>query len=162
MKKLNICLILLTALLTCSLVGCCLPSSDMPFNGEVDFHELHITIPESYIRDSTQSHKDLWTFEQNGYDKVIILSRQDLSGDANTLLDGYVEVMLERQATSQRTTFCHQDAVHSTYTKDDVYCQEMLFVYNGSIYAIALRGGTEEDFFDILSSASLAELPAEM
>ena len=47
------------------------------------------------------------------------------------------------------------DAVHSTYTREEQFCQEMLFVYNGSIYALALRGGTEEEFDAFLKSVNL-------
>ena len=134
----------------------------MPFNGDVTFHDLKITIPTSYIRDSTQSDQDLWIFEQDGYEQVILLSRVDQQGDADQLLDEYVTLMQERQASAQRTTFLDQGAVHSTYTQDGTYCQEMLFLYNGSCYAIALRGGTENDFSELLNSAGLVQPSAQM
>lgn len=156
-------LFLITLLFTCCFVGCCFPnSSSMPFNGDVTFHELQLTIPTAYIRDSTQSNEDFWVFEQGGYDQLILLSRRELSSDPDTILDTYVGSMQEIGATAQKTTFLNQDAVHSTYTQEGVFCQEMLFIYNGSTYAIALRGGTEEGFSALLDSVNLTEMSAEM
>lgn len=127
----------------------------MPFNGDIEFHDLSLTIPASFIRDSTQSNDDLWLFEKGFYDQLIILSRQDLKGDADATLDDYAAYLTQEGVSAERTTFLQNDAVHSNYTKDDQFCQEILFVYNDSIYALALRGGTVEEFSDFLKTVSL-------
>ena len=104
------------------------------------FYNIH------FIRDSAQSNEDLWIFEKNRYKEMIILHRTDLPADADAEPDRYVQSMLDRGAESSRGEFLLTDAVKSTYMPDDVYCQEILFVYGDSFYAFALRGGTEEDF----------------
>ena len=133
---------------------------DMPFNGPVTFHELALTIPEKFIRDSTQSTQDAWIFEQGFYRRMIILTRSDQVGDADEALDRYADSMSEVGAASERTTFLELPAVHSAYTKDNTYCQEILFIYNGSCYAIALRGGDEAEFRDLLATISIVDTAA--
>lgn len=65
--------------------------SDMPFNGDIVFHEIALSIPESFIRDSTQSSEDVWIFEKGFYSKYIILSRSDYSGSEHAALDRYAQ-----------------------------------------------------------------------
>lgn len=142
-------LIMISSLVSCG------SHSDMPYNGIISFHEITATIPESFIRDSTQSGEDVWFFERGFYKEYIILSRKDIVGDTSASLGSYVDYMKEQGVYSERTTFLQMDAVLSTYTLDDKFCQEMLFVYNGSFYAIALRGGTEEDFQSLLNTIGI-------
>ena len=125
----------------CLLSGC--GYSDMPFNGDITFHSITLTIDEQYIRDSTESSEDLWVFEKGFYKKYIILSRKNADEDIETALSEYVDYMTEQGVNSKLTTFNELGAVLSTYTKDGKYCQEMLFVYRDSFYAVALRGGDE-------------------
>ena len=152
MKKLITLFLALSILFTLS--GCGF-MSDMPFNGDIEFHDLSLTIPESFIRDSTQSDDDLWLFEKGFYDQLIILSRQDLDGEEAVTLEDYAAYLTEQGVDVNKTTFLQHDAVHSTYTREDQFCQEMLFVHNGSIYALALRGGTVEEFDAFLKTVSL-------
>ena len=79
------------------------------------------------------------------------MQRTDVKADADIELDNYVQVMLERGADSSRGEFLLTDAVLSIYYLDDVFCQEILFVYNNSFYAFALRGGTEAEFQELLN-----------
>lgn len=153
-----LCVLLLILAMICSLVGC-RPPSDMPYNGDITFHKLTMTIPSTFIRDSTQSSNDVWLFEKGYYDQLIILSRKDITGETDASLDGYVEYMSEQGAKSERTTFLEYSAVLSEYTKDDQFCQEMLFAYNGSFYAIALRGGTQQEFQTLLNTVSIMIAP---
>lgn len=135
--------------------GCGLISGvRMPFNGDITFHDITATVPESFIRDSTQSNNDMWIFESGNYSEYIIISRTDITKDTDTALNDYVDYMIEQGAESQRGTFLYTDAVLSTYTKDGKYCQEILFAYNGSFYAVALRGGTEEEFQSLLDTVN--------
>ena len=76
MKKYLCAGLVLTVLMLCS--GC-FRTYNMPFNGEIVFHDFSLTIPEDYIRDSTQSNDDLWSFEKGWYKKVIIIKRSDVS-----------------------------------------------------------------------------------
>ena len=156
----NLLVLFLLAVMTFCFVGCRsffdLPQDGgMPFNGPITFHELALTIPKNFIRDSTQSTQDAWLFEKGFYSRMIILTRNDQSGDVEAGLDSYRERMKEIGAASERTTFLELPAVHSTYTKDGTYCQEILFIYHGSYYAIALRGGDEAEFQDLLATVSI-------
>lgn len=148
MKKLCVLFAFVLLLLT----GC---NSSMPFNGETAFHSITLTVPDDFIRDSTQSTEDFWVFECDNYSKCILLSRSDASGDARQICEDYVELMQERGTDSQIITFLNNDAVHSTYYQDDLFCQEIVFVYDNSSYAVALRGGTEEEFIKIMGTIAL-------
>ena len=148
--------VLILAALLLLLCGCG-RRAQMPFNGQVMFHEITATIPEDYIRDSTQSSDDLWVFEHGGYSKMILLSRKDAAGDVDAALDDYVEYLQSQGADAERGQFLNADAVHSTYTRDGKYCQEIMFVYQGSFYAVALRGGTEEEFQSLLDEVNTPE-----
>lgn len=39
----------------------------MPFNADIQFHDIALTVPERFIRDSSQSKEDLWVFEHDNY-----------------------------------------------------------------------------------------------
>ena len=150
--------ICLTFLLTLSLllgISGCAGISDMPYNGDIQFHGITMTIPSRFVRDSTQSSVNLWIFEHGTYSEYVILSRSDLKGEVSATLESYVEFMKEQDANSEITTFLSNDAVLSRYSKDGEYCQEILFPLDGSLYAIALRGGSEEGFQEIMNSIQI-------
>ena len=144
------------ALLITGLFGCG-AFTNMPFNGPIRFHALSATVPEKFIRDSTRSSADLWVFEDGNYDECILFSHKPLGEDGDTSLDSYVDYMKEQGAASAITTFLEMDAVLSTYTKEGFFCQEILFAYDGAFYAVALRGGMEDEFSALLDTVSLAE-----
>lgn len=135
----------------------CVNESEMPFNGQIEFHSIALTVPEKFIRDSTQSTEDFWVFENGIYSELILISRKDIAGDASALLDDYVESMKKVDADSKRITFLDGDAVLSAYYLEDVYCQEILFPYNNSFYAVALRGGDETAFKELTYTIKLIE-----
>ncbi|MBR5472798.1 MAG: hypothetical protein IKU82_02280 [Clostridia bacterium] len=152
MKKLiNIFLVLILAISLCS-------CSQMPFNGTIEFHDISLTIPERFIRDSTQSNDDLWIFEHSNYSEYVIISRKDVTGEVQSSFEDYVEYMHENGAESEIVTFLNDSAVLSTYYLEDVFCQEILFEYNNSFYAVALRGGTQSGFKEITDTINLIEL----
>ncbi len=151
MKRLIATLLITALLLSC--VGC-FSGTNMPFNGDISFHDMTMTIPADFIRDSTQSDDNLWVFEKGRYTQMIILKRNDLTAEENDTLQGYADYMQEVGATTATVDFNGQKAVYTTYTKEEVFCQELLFVYSNSSYAIALRGGSEADFDSLLSSVA--------
>lgn len=149
-KVLSILIIILLSIYVLS--GCIfIPRNKMPFNGNIQFHDIKAVIPDDFIRDSTQSNEDMWIFEKGSYRKYIIIQRSDIKTDVDTDLDDYVQLMLERGADSSRGKFLNVEAVLTTYYLDDLYCQEILFVYNDMYYAFTLRGGTEEEFQSLLN-----------
>lgn len=148
MKK-GVLAMLLVALLLIFLGAC----SKMPFNGDMEFHSISLTVPERFIRDSIQSKEDFWIFEHGNYAEVVLLSRKDASAaDAQSALSDYVESMKQIGAKSEIHPFLSGEAVFSAYEKDGVFCQEVLFLYDHSYYAIALRGGTESGFQEIVNT----------
>ena len=134
--------------------------SDMPFNGEIAFHKISLTIPDSYIRDSTQSTADFWVFEKGFYSRYIMLSRNDLQGDADEALDRYAESLHAEGVDAQRTRFLQAEAVYSESVQADTAWREMFFVHDGSLYAVAMRGGTADEMQALLDTVALhAEIP---
>lgn len=131
--------------------------SKMPFNGEIDFNEISLTIPERFIRDSTQSNDDFWVFEHDNYSEYILISRKDITGDVQASLEAYADYMKENGAESEIISFLDTDAVFSTYYKDDMYCQELLFPCNNSFYSVALRGGNESGFEEITATITFTQ-----
>lgn len=135
--------------------------SKMPFNGDIEFHSISLTVPERFIRDSTQSTDDLWVFEHNNYSEYILISRKDITGDVSSSLTDYVEYMKENGAESTTTPFLDGEAVVSTYYLDDVFCQEILWPYDNSFYAVALRGGNESGFKEITNTINSIDINSE-
>ena len=135
----------------------CSNVSKMPFNGDIEFHSIALTVPKRFIRDSTQSTDDLWFFEHNNYSEYILISRKDIADDVSASLESYIEYMNEVGADSEKVSFLNNDAVVSAYYIDDVFCQEILFPYDNSFYSIALRGGTENGFNEIYDTVKLLE-----
>ena len=136
--------------------------SQMPFNGDIVFCDISLTIPERFIRDSIQSNNDLWVFEYDNYSEYIIISRKDVTGETQSALTDYLEYMKENGAESEIVSFLNDNAVLSTYYKDDKFCQEILFSYKNSFYAVALRGGSQNGFNEITDTISLIEIAADM
>ena len=153
MKKLVCLFLVLTFVVTLS--AC----SQMPFNGDIEFHDISLTVPERFIRDSTQSNDDLWVFEHGNYSEYIIISRKDVTGDIQSQLIDYAEYMKETGAESE---ILDNNSVLSTYHKDDVLCQEILFAHSDSFYAVALRGGTQDSFEEITDTISLNEISSDL
>lgn len=159
MKKLFVAILCIALLLTCA--GCVFSTPDMPFNGDITFHEITMTIPTRFIRDSTQSTDALWIFEQGNYSEYIILSCKAANGDTEEALPSYVEYMEGNGANSQIISFRGNDAVISVYNMDGVFCQEIFFIHQDAYYAIALRGGTEEGFAELTDTIQLTETEAQ-
>lgn len=154
MKKKILVVILLILSLSFS-AGC--GRIQMPFNGDITFHKISLTVPERFIRDSTQSTEDVWVFEHNNYSEYILISRKDIDGDASAWLNAHVRYMEGNGANSEIVSFLNGDAVVSTYYLDDVFCQEVVFPYDNSFYAVALRGGTENGFREITATIKLMQ-----
>lgn len=159
MKKFLAVILCTALLLVCT--GCTFSTSDMPFNGDLIFHDISLTIPTRFIRDSTQSTDALWIFERGNYSEYIILSCKAANGDTAEALPGYVEYMKENGANSRIITFMDNDAVISKYDMEGMFCQELLFIKNDSYYAVALRGGAQEGFTELTDSIQLIEVESE-
>ena len=136
-------------------LGSCANRSDMPLGGTITFHGVRIDLPDGYIRDSTQSTEDFWLYEKGFFRQYVMLMRKPLSGSAEATLDSYSAYLLSQGASSERTTFLGCEAVRSFRQEESGLWQEVLIAYEGATIAIALRGGTEADFAQILDGVSL-------
>lgn len=148
--------LLLVVLLAVSLLSSC-HFSKMPFNGDITFHDISLTVDKKFIRDSTQSTSDLWIFEHGNYRESIIISRKDAGEDVMASLNDYAEYLNEQGIQAQLSIFLDNPAVLSGGTKDGQYCQEVLFAYNQSFYAIALRGGDSAEFAALIHTVTVKE-----
>jgi len=147
----GLCLVLIAVL-----AGCFQNKSDMPFNGQVTFHSLQLTIPEEYIRDSTQSTDEAWLFEQGWYKKTIVLLCRQIQEEPESYLTAYATGMESLGIQADSVTFLGMQAVKCSATKEDgVFWQEVSFVYNGAFYAVAMNGGTQAEFQALLDTAAL-------
>ena len=133
---------------------------DMPLGGAVEFHDIAVTLPDGYVRDSTESTGDLWIFETGFYRKYVMLVRKDLTGDAAALMNSYAAYLTEQGALSVKTIFNGHEALRSSMNQGGVLWQEVYFAHGDSTYAIALRGGSEADFEAIINTVRLLE-PAD-
>lgn len=152
MKKILSVILLVSMLLTLS--GC-LGMSRMPFNGDITFHDITLTIPDKYIRDTTKSDKDTWVYEYDSYAEYILIMRKDFSGDEAATLEQYAAYMTENDAESEIVAFLDGNAVHTSYTKNNQFCQEMLFIHGDSVYAVTLRGCPKVIFENVINSVAL-------
>lgn len=134
---------------------------NMPFNGAIAFHKISLTIPSGYIRDSTQSTEDFWIFEKGFYSRYIMLSRKDLQGDADEALDAYAEYLKEQGVNTQRETFCQLEALRSESLQGDSW-REILFAHDGSLYAVAIRGGTGEEMQALIDTIAIHDVTPEI
>jgi len=138
-----------------SLIGCS-NSVDMPFNGDIAFHEISLTVPERFIRDSTQSSTDRWIFEYHSYTECIILVKNQITEtDIPAYLESY-RLAMAQHGTSELIFFHGETAVQSSYDKNGEFCQEIFFTCGNSSYAVALRGGTEASFRELVSTIQFA------
>lgn len=150
-----VCLLCVTLLTVTLLSGCNTNTDTMPFNGNMTFHSISLHIDDRFIRDSTQSTEDAWIFERGNYKEYVILSKKVTDDDPADYLPYYAEYMESVGVETEIAEFLGSDAVFSSYTKDGVYCQEVFFYHDGAYYAIALRGGTEEGFAELIGTVSL-------
>lgn len=144
-------LIVLCALQPCALAAV----KDMPFNGDVCFHDICVSIPDAYIRDSTQSTADFYLFERGWFSSVIMLSREDAPDDPEGWIEGYRVYLQSQGASSEWTEFQGMRALESQQLRGGVLWQEMYFACEGSLYAVAVNGGSEAEFAALLDTVRM-------
>lgn len=143
-------------LLALLLSGC--SGTKMPFNGEVNFHGMQITIPDSFIRDSTQSTDNQWVFEHGGYQQYIVLMFHEEAAD----LEQYRDSMLANGCDSAIEEGCDGAVVSSWTEADGNFRQEKLLLRGGHTYVVMLHNGDEAAFKTLTLSIGMpAEEPHE-
>jgi len=132
----------------------CGTGSRMPFNGKVEFHGIEITIPDSYVRDSTQSNDDMWVFEQGNYSKYIIMSCKTAE-DGSDHIVSYSSFIVNMGGTVEYVEFMGHNGMCAVYEKDNETCYETLFVIDDEVYSIALRGGDEVEYMELMDTVKI-------
>ena len=126
-------------------------NENMPYNGDIVFHDIKVYIPQSFIRDSTKSSDEAWVFEKGFYKEFIIIKRDAVSEDASAELDSYAEYLAEQGITAERIAFQGREAVMS----ESAQSYELIFEYNSYFYAISLRGGSKDDFNTLVNTVGI-------
>ena len=142
------------------------PGAEMPFNGDVTFHDMHVTIPKSFIRDSTQSSEDVWVFERRNYTDYIMLFRGALEMQGGlTTPENYCEIMQAGGAESEVTDFQGLPCVYTvSIANNGMYATEAVVFVNDTTYALTMCTKNEADMeeyetiyaslsFDVISGA---------
>ena len=156
MKIKRILCCLLCLVLFAALAGCFKNEGSMPFNGDITFHQIQMTIPSEFIRVSTQSNDDVWLFEQGWYKKTIVVMRRQVQEDPAAFVNAYAEGLQNQGIQSEVTTFSQMPAVMSSATRENgVFWQELSFILDGAFYAVALNGGTETEFQALVDTISI-------
>ncbi|MBR1770973.1 MAG: DUF2905 domain-containing protein [Lachnospiraceae bacterium] len=132
----------------------------MPFNGDVTFHDFSVYVPEKYVRDSTQSNDALWVYEYQNYTSYILLHKSE-TADPNADLAAYADYITERGGSAAWGERRGVDVLDVAYTQDNKACRETVFVLNGSLYSVALRGGTEDEFTALRDSITWKMMKVE-
>ena len=156
--------VLVVALAVILLVGCTGKSGKMPFNGEVTFHDMNVTIPSSFIRDSTQSKEDVWVFERDNYKSYIMLihGALEMQGGMSTP-EKYSESLRSTGATSEVKSFNGYPCVYTTSVANNgMYATETVFFVGDTSYALTMCTANEADMaeyqtvYDSLSFSGVA------
>ena len=119
----------------------------MPFNGDVTFHDMSVTIPESFIRDSTQSSEDVWIFERKNYTDYIMLFRGALEMQGGlTTPENYCEIMQSGGAESEVIDFQGLPCVYTvSIANNGMYATEAVVFVNDTTYALTMCTKNEAD-----------------
>ena len=119
----------------------------MPFNGEVTFHDMNVTIPSSFIRDTTQSSDDIWVFECNNYKSYIMLIHGALEMQGGmTSPEEYCESLQSTGAASEVTSYRGYPCVYTTsVTNNGMYATEAVFFVGDTSYALTMCTTDEDD-----------------
>ena len=158
MKKTAIFLLVLTLLFL--FVACDAHSDELQLGGTATFYDVEYRTPELYVFDSTQSKEDFVVYERGWHDKLLLMSRSDVTQDPARLhLEKYANNMKKVGAEyCEFIEFKGGEAVLAKYIADDKNCIEVYFIHGNSKYAIAMRGETEENFNTFINSVELTPL----
>ena len=146
----RLCVIMLALCIAAGALSSCGKGSETSSGGKLSFHDITAVIPEGFTWVSSESTDDLWVFEKGGYEEVLIFSRNDFEKTASDTLLGLMDFYNSTGGSAELGAYLGGDALMASYEQDGLYCREITFIYGNSLYAIALRGGTQEDFNALL------------
>ena len=147
---------LLLILTTC--VGCNKYPNE-PFNGEVEFGDITITIPDTYIRDTTvQGYKEgvAKRWERDNYKSIVTISRHE----KYELTDETMQQIVYNQQTqmavgtvqAEKITFFDKVALQTTFEiEDEQEMKYLIFSDNEYTYEFSVQGDIS-DYETIKSS----------
>lgn len=145
MKKLIIPIIIILSLVICT--GCVNKYPDEPFNGEVEFGELTLTIPDDYVRDTTVQGYDEGVakrWEKDNYKSIVTISRHekyDLTPEAMEQIRYNQETQLALNGVqSEETELFGNVALENTFDVEGGSMEYLIFSTDNYTYEFSVQG----------------------
>lgn len=145
MKKLIIPIIIIITLMACT--SCVDKYPNEPFNGEVEFSELTLTIPDDYVRDTTVQGYDEGVakrWEKDNYKSIVTISKHekyDLTPEAiEQLTYNQQTQMATGEVQSSTIYFLDNIALENTFEVDNGEMKYLIFSTDNYIYEFSVQG----------------------
>lgn len=149
MKKLIIPIIIIITLMACT--SCVDKYPNEPFNGEVEFSELTLTIPDDYVRDTTVQGYDEGVakrWEKDNYKSIVTISKHekyDLTPEAiEQLTYNQQTQMATGEVQSSTIDFLDNIALENTFEVDNGEMKYLIFSTDNYIYEFSVQGDTSD------------------
>lgn len=159
MKKLIIPIIIIITLMVCT--SCADKYPNEPFNGEVEFSELTLTIPDDYVRDTTvQGYDEGVTkrWEKDNYKSIVTISKHekyDLTPEVMEQLTYNQQTqMATGEVQSSTIYFLDNIALENTFEVDNGEMKYLIFSTDNYIYEFSVQGDIS-DYEQIKNSIKL-------
>lgn len=158
MKKLIVPIIIILTLIICT--GCN-KYPDEPFNGEVEFGELTLTIPDTYIRDTTvQGYEEgvAKRWEKDNYKSTVTISRHEKYDLTPEIMEQITynqetQIALDGVQSEAIDLFGHP-ALENTFDVEDGEMKYLIFSTSNYNYEFSVQGDTS-DYIQIKNSITL-------
>ena len=158
-KKIFICLTLVFALIlsSCGLYNSAKQNyynslEENPNSGVVEFNDITLTIPDGYIRDSTQTNETTKTWESDNYSKIVrIVAYARTELDENQL----AQIMQNQKGVAtgnvdiKFTEFLDNTAIESVYPTENGQVRDIVFNTNNFTYELFVLG----DDYDVVKNS---------
>jgi len=145
MKKLIIPIIIIITLMVCT--SCVDKYPNEPFNGEVEFSELTLTIPDDYVRDTTVQGYDEGVakrWEKDNYNSIVTISKHekyDLTPEAIEQLTYNQETQLALNGVqSEEIELFGNVALENTFDVDGGSMKYLIFSTDNYTYEFSVQG----------------------
>lgn len=145
MKKLIIPIIIIITLMACT--SCVDKYPNEPFNGEVEFSELTLTIPDDYVRDTTVQGYDEGVakrWEKDNYKSIVTISKHekyDLTPEViEQLTYNQQTQMATGEVQSSTIDFLDNIALENTFEVDNGEMKYLIFSTDNYTYEFSVQG----------------------
>lgn len=157
MKKLIVPIIIILSLTLIICTGC----NNEPFNGEVEFNELSLTIPDTFVRDTTvdgykQGVAKRW--EKDDYKSIVTISKHEkyeLTEEtiSNITTNQQLQMALDT-VQAEQIEFLGNPALESSFKVTDGEMKYLVFSTDNYTYEFSVQGDIS-DYEQIRDSIKL-------